>query len=413
MTTVLHRAGAYVCRVAIPVDAPERVLIFPWGDVEFWDRDKTFIVDETAAATTLKAFVDRGVDLPFDYEHQSMGGKFASPDGKAIAAGWIKSLEVVPNEGIYANVEWTEAAAKHIGKKEYRYLSPVFYTRKDDSRLIEVVSVALTNTPALRRIPAIVSEDSRMDGMDRIYEWRYRLNLPETATPEEIVMELQKLVDQFKALLGNSAPSEPAAIVASIKLRLDELDAIKEALAKELGIAKDGRADAFVAAIAKAKTDAAEAAKSTAPAQAELSVLTDRVKRAEERAQSAEDRLTDRDAEERIAKALSAGKLTEADLSHAEHGPYFKSLARDGKAWAACIDRLPSKAPKDGPAVKAGTRHVASATGGRAAVIASAKSEFADNADKIPCSVREYVDEALRESNEAKLTEDEAKSLSV
>lgn len=252
-----------------------------------------------------------------------------------------------------------------------------------------------------------------MDGMDRIYEWRYRLNLPETATPEEIVMELQKLVDQFKALLGNGAPSEPAAIVASIKSRLDELDAIKEALSKELGVAKDGETDVLVAAIAKAKTDAAETAKSTAPAQAELSVLTERVKKAEERAQSAEDRLTDREAEERIAKALSDGKLTEADLSHAEHGPYFKELARDGKAWAACIDRLPGKAPKDGPAVKGSTRHVASATGGRGSIIATAKEEYAEAGKNIACTAREYVNEALFEAGEAKLSDDEAKTLAL
>ena len=101
---------------AIPDGAPGRVFVIPWGDVQSKSGD--FIVDEAVAQSIIARFESMGVPLVIDLEHQTVGGKFSSPDGAAPAMGWINSFEPVPGEGIYANVEWTERGAGYVRSKE-------------------------------------------------------------------------------------------------------------------------------------------------------------------------------------------------------------------------------------------------------------------------------------------------------
>ncbi|MFH1419459.1 MAG: phage protease [Planctomycetota bacterium] len=87
-----------VDRVALEASAlgesavPTRVLIAPWGAVE--SSSGSFVVDEEAARATIAAFESHKTDLPVDYEHQTLGGAYSSPTGQAPAAGWIKALSV-------------------------------------------------------------------------------------------------------------------------------------------------------------------------------------------------------------------------------------------------------------------------------------------------------------------------------
>ena len=102
-------------------DVPRRVLIAPWGEVN--SAVGSFVVDAEGAAAVIASFVEHGTDIPIDYEHQTLGGAYASPTGQAPAAGWIKSLRAVtpeeavvdaerPAAGLWAEVEWTPAAAE-------------------------------------------------------------------------------------------------------------------------------------------------------------------------------------------------------------------------------------------------------------------------------------------------------------
>ncbi len=128
-------------------DVPKRVRIVPWGEVE--STRGRFVVDEESAALVLEAFERHGTDLPVDYEHQTLGGPYTSPTGQAPAAGWIKRLEAVPGDGIYAHVDWTPPALEQLADRQYRYLSPVALVRKEDRKLVGLHSVALTNKPAI------------------------------------------------------------------------------------------------------------------------------------------------------------------------------------------------------------------------------------------------------------------------
>lgn len=139
-------------------DVPSQVLIAPWGNVE--STRGNFVVDAEAVSETIDAFRQHGTDLPIDFEHQTLGGDYASPDGLAPAGGWVKTLEAIEGVGLMANVEWTDLGLKHLRSRRYRYLSPVAIVRQSDRRMIGIHSAALTNKPAIVGMEAIVNRQS-------------------------------------------------------------------------------------------------------------------------------------------------------------------------------------------------------------------------------------------------------------
>ncbi|MCA9252841.1 MAG: phage protease [Phycisphaerae bacterium] len=139
-------------------DVPEKLVVAPWGEVE--SKSGAFVVDQEGGEEAVAAFVAHGTDLPIDYEHQTLGGVYASPTGAAPAAGWIKGLEVVAGEGLVASVTWTDRARELLSAKAYRYLSPVVLLRKSDRKVVAIHSVALTNKPAIVGMAAIVNHAS-------------------------------------------------------------------------------------------------------------------------------------------------------------------------------------------------------------------------------------------------------------
>lgn len=112
------------------------------GKVQDWRMDATI------AADLIAAFKKSGKPILYDYEHNS----FFSRD--SVAAGWIVDLVYVAGRGLFAKVEWVDDAAYAIGKKKYRYSSPVFYYDAT-GRITQLVSVALTNNPALGDLGAV------------------------------------------------------------------------------------------------------------------------------------------------------------------------------------------------------------------------------------------------------------------
>ncbi len=132
---------------------PEEFLLLSYGENMYTKGGGTgaFSFDETAADNVIREFASRGRDLVIDYEHQSTG------DGKAPAAGWIEALSK-KTDGLYAKVKyWTEEAAQYLKNGEYRYFSPVLFF--EDGAVSAIHSVALTNHPALHRIPALAASD--------------------------------------------------------------------------------------------------------------------------------------------------------------------------------------------------------------------------------------------------------------
>src|SRR5690606_40136635 len=115
------------------------------------------------AEAVLTAFAENGIDLPIDYEHQSLAADDKA--GPVPAAGWIKALEV-RDGALWGRVQWTPRAAELIAAREYRYLSPVF--RHVQGRVVALAGAGLVQypnlglTPAANRPGAAVAEPIRV-----------------------------------------------------------------------------------------------------------------------------------------------------------------------------------------------------------------------------------------------------------
>ena len=305
---------------------PTEIQILPLGRVHSQKGD--FNVDDESFELIRKQFKDRKLDLVIDYEHQTLS------DVQAPAGGWIKDL-YKGEDAIIAKVEWTPKAAEYLKNKEYRYLSPVVLVRKRDQKATAIHSVALTNTPAIDGMFALVNsldiEDISEGGniMD-LKELAKALGLPETATEEEIkkaVEDAAKAAERLKEMEEKKPedkpgeggkPQEVAEVVAN------------STILSMLGLKEGAKTEDVAASIMALKTG-------TPDTQAELLAL--------------KQRMQERDADEEVQKALKAGKITAAQSGWA------KSYAlKDMDGFKGFVEKAPVVVPpgklelKDAPA---------------------------------------------------------------
>lgn len=296
---------------------PTEIKILPLGRVHSQKGD--FNVDEESFELIRKQFKDRKLDLVIDYEHQTLS------DVQAPAGGWIKEL-YKGEDAIIAKVEWTAKAAEYLKNKEYRYLSPVVLVRKRDQKATAIHSVALTNTPAIDGMFALVNsldiEDISEGGniMD-LKELAKALGLPETATEEEIkkaVEDAAKAAERLKEMEEKKPedkpgeggkPQEVAEVVAN------------STILSMLGLKEGAKTEDVAASIMALKTG-------TPDTQAELLAL--------------KQRMQERDADEEVQKALKAGKITAAQSGWA------KSYAlKDMDGFKGFVEKAPVVVPPD------------------------------------------------------------------
>ena len=112
------------------------------------DECAAWMLDAAIAAQVIARMAALKNDTLIDYEHQSLRSEWNGQP--VIAAGWFHDMEWREGKGLYAvDIDWTATAKGHIQAKEYRYISAVFFYYERTGEVIEIVSVALTNTPAL------------------------------------------------------------------------------------------------------------------------------------------------------------------------------------------------------------------------------------------------------------------------
>lgn len=267
--------------------APEIISVLPLGHVTSAKGD--FNVDEESLAAMKAQIAQRGVDLVIDYEHQTLTGE------QAPAAGWVKEL-FLDDGKIKARVEWTPRAKEYLENREYRYHSPVITVRKSDNKAMGLHSIALTNTPAVEHMEAIVNSANFEGGANTMNEFLKQLaallGLGEDATEEQVAEALKSCVAENKSLKEGAQtekqPPEGEKVVAN-----------KE-VCELLGL-KAGAATADVtAAIMSLKGGNIGGVN-----------LVDQVK-------SLEAKLADRDAEEAVELALKQGKVAPAQRDWAK-----------------------------------------------------------------------------------------------
>lgn len=201
-----------------------RIQLFPLGFFAARDGRPGNIKGATAKAWRLttedaralvKNWGQRKTRVVVDYEHQThLSDKNGQP---APAAGWIVGLELA-SDGLYAAVEWTDRARAAIRAKEYQYISPVFLWDKITGAALELVSVGLTNNPALDGMEPAQAKTTEggTPYMDKILALlRKLLGLPETADEAACTAALATLPQEnLLALLKSKDDALTAAQTA-------------------------------------------------------------------------------------------------------------------------------------------------------------------------------------------------------
>ena len=229
---------AAACSFALEATTSDYLVLIPEGvfkgiDGRPYDAPHWSLTPERGEQI-VAALNQRSIDMVIDYEHATL--KAHESGEPAPAAGWLKSVgfEYIKGVGVCSTqFEWTDKAASHIGSKEYKYLSPVFlYTPTGD--VVQLLHVALTNTPALDQLPEaklaaaaqelfsqdLPQQDSEMNE-ELLERLRWMLNLPISATAEDIIAELNKLTAQIQEKTG-------VTVAANSQNLYDALNAIDQ-----------------------------------------------------------------------------------------------------------------------------------------------------------------------------------------
>lgn len=255
---------------------PDSFRLFAYGTnraYKLGEGDKEIPFNQNDAQKLVAAFMDAGVDLLIDYEHQSLDGH----TGPKAAAGWIKALEM-RDDGLYATqVEWTPHAMEMLKAKEYRYFSPA--VEYDESgEMCRMLPAALTNLPALKQINALMNNiitqakdktmsDEKVETLNAaeiLSQAKAMKEEIERLKKEKQDLEVNSILDKAVEsgrlapakraelfgmvetvgvnglkMIVNAMPTvlpTPAAQAHSVETKTDELSAVEKQLARTIGV---------------------------------------------------------------------------------------------------------------------------------------------------------------------------------
>jgi len=258
-----------VLAVEVPADVPEWVMIAHIGAWRGHPGGPEVVTPEMLQSAL--SYFDRhykvhAADLTIDYHHQSVLAS-AGRVPKAPAAGWIKEMVLRENgTELWGRVMWNADAAREIGAREFRYLSPVFRFNASDRVTAEPVpmmihSVALTNTPFLTELESL-NEVAATDGGGNTGPGvaGTRSEEDESMTLfEALGAALGKTPDEVASSLGLEAGAEDKAVaealianaahVKELEARLAEPMVVNDAISGLLGLEKGAAEKAVKAKI--------------------------------------------------------------------------------------------------------------------------------------------------------------------
>ncbi|ALF02109.1 phage protease [Salipiger abyssi] len=158
----------HVCALTpLPSEPGDRIELIPVGAFRLADkRGRTEMrLDGAEASSVIAASfaAATGGVLPIDFDHRSL-----APQGTADsrAAGWITAMEV-EGDRVFASVDWTAEGRQALEGRSYRFVSPVFKTRRD-GRVALIEGAGLVNNPALPELRQLASKDEDMDPIETI-----------------------------------------------------------------------------------------------------------------------------------------------------------------------------------------------------------------------------------------------------
>ncbi|MEW5722882.1 MAG: phage protease [Thermodesulfobacteriota bacterium] len=310
---------------------PDWIQIFPRGWV-YTTKYPPFLCDDEAMREVLAEHQDKGVDIVVDYEHQTHEGV------KAPAAGWIKALEARP-DGLWGRVEWTEEAAEYLRKREYRYLSPAFFVRESDRRVVALETVALTNYPATKNQKPLLDKGGGKGeaGMEFLKQICRLFGLAEDTAEDKVLATLKAAREtavkalQLLGLKAEATAAEIEGALTALKTKAESPPPASAQVLAFLGLPAEAREPEILAHLQTLKAGAPE----TALLKAELETL----KQAQRK----------KEVDELTGQALSEGKIAAAQKE------WFQGYAtKDLEGAKAYLAKAPAVVPvKDLPRGKA------------------------------------------------------------
>lgn len=223
------------CTVALKLDASGNPLplvqLVPKG--YFQGRDgrpandhpglSSWLLDEAAARLVIARFNADGMPLLLDYEHQTLTTEFNGQP--APASGWGRNLQLL-DDGLYAEVEWTERAKVMIQAGEYKFISPVFTFDAKTGAVLKLLHAALTNYPALTDMRPVAAKHSftQDSSMSLKAETAALLGVAADASADDIHTAVAALKSQ-KAPTADPAHYVPIASFEALKGELAALTA--------------------------------------------------------------------------------------------------------------------------------------------------------------------------------------------
>lgn len=223
MTLALQQI-AMMAAMALPAGdgVPSTIHLLPAGPTLLTgDARGPYRLDD-AEAVIAASFAERD-RIEIDVNHATY---LAAPrGGEAPAVGWITAMHA-RDDGIWGDVEWTEAGRALVAGRAYRGISPVLRHEAKTKRVTAILNASLVNRPNLKGLVTL--------HMETPMNWLYELlGLPEGATEEELraavaarvearapamqaeVVALQAQVAEIGTALGLPEGADPAALVAA------------------------------------------------------------------------------------------------------------------------------------------------------------------------------------------------------
>jgi phage I-like protein len=239
--TIAASAIASHATVVDSANVPEWVHLIPSGVIASRDGRRApggpwRLTDAAAVIETTNDY-HSGEPIPIDFDHQL---EHTEKNGAgAPASGWITALES-RDDGIWGKVEWTPDGAEALGKRRYRYLSPVF-AYNSQGEILALMRAGLTNKPNLPALTAINASTTT------------------TTQEEEMSQTLQVVLQRLAALFGLPADADGDTVIVAANTTLESEKIHRtqiSALRTKLKLANDANAEQiFVAAQATASVD--------------------------------------------------------------------------------------------------------------------------------------------------------------
>jgi phage I-like protein len=281
------------------------VLLIPAGTFSGRDGRGPYHAGDKAKLEQIAEMTRRyagSTDILVDYEHQSRNSQ---ENGKpAPAAGWVKEVQA-RDDGLYGRVEWTANAATAIKGREYRYVSPVYFHKKD-GEILALQSVALTNVPNLDMVEISAHSVFHFQppktevSMKRVLA---ALGLADGTTEDDVLTAVNSLLTSSTAIAvaaGLTTDAKSEAIATAVQSAFAD----RKKIAIAAGHAENAPVDTIVGVLAAAHTAGVVDPTKFVPIAA--------FQEMREKVDSLVTHKVENDAETAVAAAMRAGKITPA-----------------------------------------------------------------------------------------------------